>query len=151
MARMHSRRKGKSGSKKPIKKSVPTWLRYTAKEVEMLIVKLAKEGYSTSKIGIHLRDSYGIPDSSMITQKNITQVLKEKNLSGEVPEDLLALLKRVIAVRKHLENNKQDMTGKRGLQLTESKVRRLVKYYKNSGRLPKNWTYDLDKVKLMIE
>ena len=44
MARMHSRKKGKSGSRRPIKKTPQTWVRYKSKEAELLIVKLAKEG-----------------------------------------------------------------------------------------------------------
>ena len=43
MARMHSRKKGKHGSKKPAKKSTPSWTRYKPKEIEMLIAKLAKD------------------------------------------------------------------------------------------------------------
>jgi small subunit ribosomal protein S15 len=151
MARMHSRKKGKSGSKKPIKKTKPTWLRYTPKEVEVLIVKLAKEGNTTSTIGVHLRDNYGIPSAQLVTKKSITQILQEKKLIGDVPEDLIALIKSVLALKKHLEENKQDKTAKRGLQLTESKVRRLVKYYKKNGKLAADWKYDPDKIKLMIE
>ena len=44
MARMYSGKRGKSGSKKPLKKTAPSWVRLSAKEAEMLIVKMAKEG-----------------------------------------------------------------------------------------------------------
>ena len=44
MARMHSRSRGKSGSKKPLRKVMPVWLRYSHKEAELIIAKLAKEG-----------------------------------------------------------------------------------------------------------
>ena len=151
MARMHSRVKGKSGSTKPIKKSIPSWVRYKPKEVEMLIIKLAKENNSPSKIGVLLRDEYGIPDSKMVTKKKITSLLKEKELLGQIPEDLLALIRKSIMVRKHLEENRQDKPAKRGLQLTESKINRLVKYYKKSKRLPKDWKYDPSKARLYIE
>jgi len=39
----------------------------------------------------------------------------------------------------------------RGLQLTESKINKLVKYYKKSDRLSKDWKYDHKKVKLLAE
>ena len=52
MARMHSRDKGTSGSTSPSVKSIPSWHMYKAKEVELLIVKYAKEGNSASKIGL---------------------------------------------------------------------------------------------------
>ncbi|RJQ17089.1 30S ribosomal protein S15 [Candidatus Woesearchaeota archaeon] len=151
MARMHSRAKGKSGSKTMLKKALPTWVRYKPKEVELLIVKLAKENYTPSQIGIHLRDLYGIPDVELITKKKISQILKEKNALPDIPEDLLALIKKSIQVKKHLAENKQDATAKRGYQLTESKIRRLVKYYKLSGRLPADWKYDPEKAKLYTE
>ncbi|MFH1063585.1 MAG: 30S ribosomal protein S15 [Candidatus Woesearchaeota archaeon] len=151
MARMHSRKKGVSGSKKPIKKTVPTWIRYKAKEVEMLIAKMAKDGKTSSQIGMTLRDTYGIPDVKTIAGKRITKILNEKNLRPEVPEDLRALIKKAALVRKHMDENKQDMTALRGQQLTESKINRLVKYYKRTGRLPIGWKYDPKKASTYLE
>jgi len=62
MARMYSRRKGKSGSTKPTERKKKAWIKYSAKEVESLIEKLAKSGLTKSMIGLVLRDSYGIPE-----------------------------------------------------------------------------------------
>ncbi|RME53102.1 hypothetical protein D6783_02900, partial [Candidatus Woesearchaeota archaeon] len=106
MARMHSRAKGKSGSTKPAKPTKPVWLKYKAKEVELLIVKYAKEGLSASQIGTTLRDKYGIPSVKLVTGKSIGAILQEKNFAPEIPEDLLALMKRSVQIRKHLEQNK---------------------------------------------
>ncbi|PIN86425.1 30S ribosomal protein S15 [Candidatus Woesearchaeota archaeon CG10_big_fil_rev_8_21_14_0_10_44_13] len=150
MARMYSRRKGKSGSNKPIKKTA-IWVRYKPKEIEMLITKLAKEGKSASEIGLFLRDSYGIPNVKSITGKRITIMLKEKNLAKQLPEDLLSLIKKSIAVRKHLEENHKDMAALRGLQLTESKMRRLIKYYKKTKVLPVDWKFDAKSVRMYVE
>lgn len=151
MARRYSGRKGKSGSKKPLVAKVPTWVRYQSKEVELLIVKLSKEGKSPSHIGLILRDTYGIPSVKILTKKSITDILKGKNLLSTVPEDLMAMIKRNIVLRKHLGTNAKDMVAKRGVQLAESQIHRLVKYYKRSGRLPAEWTYDPDKIRLLIE
>jgi len=151
MARMYSRKKGKSGSTKPTNKSVPTWIRYKATEVEMLIGKMAKDGKSTSEIGIILRDSYGIPDVKLLTGKTITAILKEKKLTKELPEDLLNVIKKYIAITKHMEENKQDMPAKRGLSLAESRIRRLVKYYKAKGVLPADWKYDVKNIRMYVE
>ena len=71
MARMHSRKKGKSGSKKPVNKTY-TWMSYKPKEIELLVLKLAKEGKSASEAGIILRDTYGIPDIKSITKKSVS-------------------------------------------------------------------------------
>jgi len=148
---MYSRKKGKSGSTSPSKKTSPTWLKYKPKEVEILVVKYAKEGLTASKIGIHLRDQYGIPDVKLITKKTVGQILKEKKLQKELPEDLVALLKRRLVIEAHLKENHKDMTAKRGLQLTASKILRLTKYYKSTGAVSKDWKYDPARIKLFLE
>ena len=150
MARKYSGAKGKAGSKKPIKKTVPSWNRYSAKEAEMLVLKLQKEGQSPSQIGLHLRDVYGIPDIKVLCGKSITKILDDKKSLNPMPEDLLALIKKLIMIKKHLEENKQDKVALRGMQITESKIQRLIKYYKRTGRLAKDWTYDVSKAKLYV-
>jgi small subunit ribosomal protein S15 len=145
MARKYSRKHGKSGSKKPIKKSAPVWLRYKPTEVELLIVKLAKEGKSSSEIGIILRDTYGISDVRILCKKKITQILKEKKIASEVPDDLTALIRRSVAIRKHLELNHKDTTAKRGLILTESKIKALTKHYKKTSVLSSEWKFDPER------
>ncbi|MDD5331318.1 MAG: 30S ribosomal protein S15 [Candidatus Nanoarchaeia archaeon] len=150
MARMHSRAKGKSSSKKPSKKTKPVWMKRDTKEVEQLVVKLANKGETSSKIGIELRDSYGVPDVGLITGKKITKILEEHKLLKKLPEDMIALIKREILIAKHLENNKHDETAKRGLQLTISKIRRLMKYYKKVGKIPQDWKYDREQAKLIV-
>ena len=150
MARMHSRKKGNAGSKKPLKKAAPSWVRYQAKEVELLVAKVAKEGKTTSQIGLVLRDSYGVPDVRKTTGKRVAVILKEKNLKPQIPEDLMSLIKKSVTIKKHLEGMKHDMTAVRGFELTDSKIRRLVKYYKRENVLPQDWSYDPEKVKLII-
>jgi len=151
MARMYSRKKGKAGSTKPSRKKLPSWVRYKPKEVELLIVKLAKEGKTPSQIGMVLRDIYGIPLTSKITGKRIGKILEEKKLLGKLPEDLMALIKKSIAVRKHLEGNHKDESAQRGLILTESKIKRLVKYYKQTGKLAEEWKYEPKRIRFYIE
>jgi small subunit ribosomal protein S15 len=151
MGRMHSRAKGKSGSKKPFKKVVPGWLKYTAKEVELLVVKYAKEEMKTSIIGLHLRDQYGIPSVKGVTGKSISQILKEKKLEPELPEDLMALIRKSVLLTKHLDTNKKDYSSKRGLQLTNSKIKRLVKHYKATAKLPADWAYNPERFKMYAQ
>lgn len=150
MARMHSRARGKSGSTKPVKR-IPSWMRYKGKEVEKLIIKLAKSGQTASEIGTGLRDSYGIHNVRAIADKKISKILEENGLLKKLPEDLMALIKKFIELKKHLEKNKQDKTAKRGLQLTDSKIKRLVKYYNKSGKLPKDWKFEVENVKMYVE
>ncbi len=151
MARMYSRKRGKSGSKKPVNKTVPAWVPYKAKEVEMMIAKLAKEGKTPSMIGLILRDTYGIPDVQILCGKSITAILEEKKLKQDMPEDLVALIKRLAALMKHLENNKNDQAANRGMIITNSKIKRLVKYYKRTGKLDANWKFDSEKAGFFLE
>ena len=145
MARKYSRKHGKSGSKKPIKKTLPVWLRYKPNEVEILIVKLAKEEKSSSEIGIILRDTYGIPDVRILCKKKISQILIEKKTAPELPDDLTALIRKSVAIRKHTETNNKDETAKRGLTLTESKIKLLTTYYKKTGKLASEWKFDPER------
>jgi len=141
MARMHGRARGRSSSNRPLIEHKPTWLKYTSKEVEMLISKLAKEDNSASQIGIILRDSYGIPDVRLVTKKKISEILEAKKLRPELPDDMTALIAKAARVRKHLDILRKDTGALRGLQLTESKIRRLAAYHKKAARIPINWKY----------
>ena len=86
-----------------------------------------------------------------MTGKSISSILKENNLVGKLPEDLTNLIKKDIEIMKHLENNKKDMPSKRGLMLTESKIKKLAKYYKKEGKIPQNWVFSRENAKLLIE
>lgn len=151
MARKYSRARGKSGSKKPVEKNIATWVRYKPKEVEKLIIKLAKSGNRAGEIGLYLRDNYGIPSVRVITNKKITQILEENKLGKKIPEDLMNLIRKNISLRTHLEKNHHDMAAKRGLEITDSKIRRLVKYYKDKKRLPEDWKFHPEQIKLYEE
>lgn len=150
MARMYSRKRGKAGSTKPVKKTKPSWVTYNPKVVEQLVIKLAKSEQSPSMIGITLRDSYGIPDVKAVTGKKVTKILEDNKLALKMPENLTALIKRHITLMKHIEDNSRDKTAKRGEQLTESKINRLVKYYKKKKMLPADWKYSKAKAKLLV-
>jgi small subunit ribosomal protein S15 len=118
--------------------------------IEKIIVDLRKEGVSSAKIGLVLRDRYGVPDVKLVTGKRIGEIIKEKGLEGEIPEDLRNLILKALGLRKHLALNKNDLHNKRQMQLTESKVRRLVRYYVSSGKLPKGWVYKPDTAEILL-
>ncbi|HEX59048.1 MAG TPA: 30S ribosomal protein S15 [Methanomicrobia archaeon] len=150
MARIYARRRGKSGSKPPLRKKPPEWLQITPEEVEERVVELYKQGYSTSVIGMILRDTYGVPSVRLVTGKKITQILREHDLNPKIPEDLQNLIKKAVRLRKHIEVHKKDFHNKRALQLTESKIRRLVKYYKRKKVLPADWEYKPETAEVLL-
>ncbi len=150
MAKMHTRRKGKSSSKNPHRVKVQEWQKITREEVINIILDLWKQGLSTSKIGIVLRDKYGVGDVNLIIEQSITEVLRDNKIYPKIPEDLSNLMMKTIRLRKHLNKNKKDLHNKRSLQLTESKVRRLVKYYHRKDILPKEWNYKPETAEVML-
>lgn len=151
MARMHSRKKGQAGSRKPFKPSVSSWISRDPKEVEALVVKFSKAENSPSKVGMILRDSYGIPDVQVITKKKIVQILKDNKVAPKLPEDLRALISKYVSTTKHVEKNHKDEASIRGLHLTASKINRLAKYYKRKKMLPADWIFEPSKAKLLLE
>jgi small subunit ribosomal protein S15 len=124
-----------------VSKKPPAWFKYTPEEAEALIAKLAKEGNSPSSIGAILRDKYGVPLVKPVTGKNVTQLALASGQVAKVPEDLDYLFRRAQVLRKHLEKNRKDYANKRALATVESKVHRLVKYYKAQGKLQPDWEY----------
>ncbi len=150
MARMHSRKKGRSSSKRPPVKKPPEWFDKTPEWVVDKVVELARSGYPPSMIGIILRDQYGIPLVKPIVGKKVTQIMKEHGLTSTLPEDLTNLIRRALRIRRHLEEHRNDLHSRRGLQLIESKINRLVKYYKERRVLPPDWKYDPEKAALFV-
>jgi small subunit ribosomal protein S15 len=151
MAKMHARRRGKAGSKRPMVTENPEWVPVPPEEITQLVLKYGKEGMPAAKIGMILRDQYAIPDVRLATGKTILQTLTENNIAPKLPDDLVALMKRAIELNVHVVANKKDMANKRGLQLIEAKIRRLVKYYKRESILPADWEYSLKNAELLIE
>ena len=119
-------------------------------EIEKIVVKLANEGKSSANIGLILRDQYGIPDIKKVTKKNISQIMRDNEAYPPLPEDLIDLMRRATSVRKHLESHKRDKHSRRGLNLIESKINRLTKYYKRKKLIPRDWKYEPEKAKIIV-
>jgi small subunit ribosomal protein S15 len=118
--------------KKMEEKGKPSWLKRDTAEIEALVVKFAKQGLSSEKIGLMIRDMYGIPKSNLFSG-DITKILKKAGINQEV-QDLSNLKKRAEQLEKHLAANKQDKVAKRSLHITKDKITNLSKYH-NKGIL----------------
>jgi small subunit ribosomal protein S15 len=151
MSRMHSSKRGASGSKRPLVTESPGWVQQTPDEVKDMIMKMAGEGMSMAKIGLVLRDQYAVPNVRLLTGQSIKEILEEKGVKPELPEDLQALMKRAVAMSGHVRKNRKDLHNLRGRQLLESKIRRLVKYYKREGIISETWNYSLETAALEVE
>ncbi|KAH0595546.1 hypothetical protein MHUMG1_06721 [Metarhizium humberi] len=142
MGRLHSKGKGISASAIPYSRAAPAWLKTTPEQVVEQICKLARKGATPSQIGVILRDSHGVAQVKIVTGNRILRILKSNGLAPELPEDLYMLIKKAVAVRKHLERNRKDKDSKFRLILIESRIHRLARYYKTVGVLPPTWKYE---------
>jgi ribosomal protein S15P/S13E len=127
------------------------WIDYKPHEIEEVIVNLANAGSTPSEIGMALRDQYGIPNVAKVTGEKLEKILEKHKLSGDVPRDLLNLIKKSVQLENHLQKNKKDFTAKRGYIITVSKIRKLVNYYHKSGKLSKDWRYTPERAALLIK
>lgn len=141
MARMHARRKGKSGSRRPLTTKSPEWVPLEPDEIEETVTRLAGQGKASAEIGLILRDQYAVPNVRLATGKTITEVMRARGTKFEMPEDLSNLMRRAVELQAHLRTHPKDNANKRGLQLMESRIRRLAKYYQGEGVLPPTWDY----------
>ncbi len=144
---MHTRRRGSSGSDKPVAADDPEWSDVDAEDIESRVVELAEQGHEPAVIGLKLRDEgvkgTPIPDVKLATGKKVTEILEENDAAGDLPSDLRNLMERAVNLREHMAENQQDHQNKRALQNTESKIRRLVDYYRGD-QLDEDFVYDYE-------
>ena len=154
MARMHTRRRGSSGSDRPATDENPEWSDVDAEDIESRVVELAEDGHDPSVIGITLRDEgvkgVPVPDVKLATGKKITEILEEHDADPDLPEDLRNLMARAIRLREHMTENGQDYQNKRALQNTESKIRRLVNYYRGD-KVDETFNYTYENAVELLE
>merc|ERR1712127_554944 len=110
MGRMYSSGKGIARRCLPFRKAPPSWVQLSTNDLCEQIIKLARKGSTPSQIGVTLRDSYGIPQVKSVTGSKVLRILKKNGLAPSVPEDLYMLIKKAIAVRKHLESSARTET-----------------------------------------
>ena len=149
---MYKSRKGQSGSTRPHVTDAPEWSNTDKEAVQSLVLDLAKSGMSTAEIGTVLRDKHAVPNARLVLGKRIGQFLAENDMMGAYPEDMMNLMRQAVAIINHLgSGNHKDIHNKRALEITESKIRRLASYYIGENRLPSDWQYKRDELRLMVE
>lgn len=151
MARLHSKKKGKSGTKRPKSKAAPEWTGMKPAEIKETVLKMARENTPPAKIGLVLRDQYGVPNLRASLGMTIKEFLVKEKAASEYPEDLLNLIKKAVRMTGHMKASKNDVANKVKLGHVESKINRLVKYYSERGELPAGWKYDREKAALLVK
>lgn len=101
-------------------------------------------------IGIILRDSHGVAQVRFVSGNKILRIMKALGLKPDIPEDLYYLIKKAVAIRKHLERNRKDVDGKFRLILVESRIHRLARFYKTKSVLPPTWKYESSTASALV-
>lgn len=151
MARLHSKKKGKSGTKRPKSRTAPEWPQLKKAEISEVILKMAREGVPPAKIGLTLRDQYAVANLRAQLGMTLTQFLRAEKAAPEYPEDLINLIKKAVRLSGHLKTAKNDTHNTVKLGHVESKIHRLVKYYSSKGMIPADWRYDREKAALLVK
>ena len=153
MARLHTKRHGKSKSRKPIlgSGSVIEGAENDKDKIVKYAVEYAKQGLPPALIGEKLKKDHSVPYINHMLGKKLEAVLKENGIQESVPYDMLALMKKAVKLRKHLEKNKQDVSNTVRLGRIEAKIWRLTKYYIKSGKLPDGWRYNPKQAELLVK
>lgn len=110
---------------KKYKNEKPLWLKYTEGEVKQIIIKLANKGMTAEKIGLALRDQYGIQRVKIYNLK-IKKVLDEKNLFQE--PTIKNLEKKSENLATHMNHHKHDQVGKRSQTITKANLKKRQDY-----------------------
>jgi small subunit ribosomal protein S15 len=132
----------------------PEWSDVDEEAIEDRIVELAQQGHDPSQIGLRLRDEgvrgTPVPDVKLATGKKVTEILEDHDAAPEIPEDLRNLMEQAVRLREHMEDNPTDHQNKRALQNTESKIRRLVDYYRGD-ELDEDFAYSHETATRLLE
>ncbi len=141
----------RKGSQAPIRDEAPEWLGMLPREIEKKVGEMAKDGVQPAKIGLVLRDSFGVPDVKQATGKSISTIIQESGFAPSIPQELTNLINRAINLQEHLKGNRQDLHNRRGLELIEARIRKLAKYYQKRGELATTWKYTRDGARLLVD
>jgi len=105
-------------------KQKPEWVKMKPAEVEKIIVDLANQNNSPEKIGLILRDQFGIPKAKVFGKK-INQVLKENKV--KIKADHERFSEKIENIEDHISSNKHDYTAKKALSKKLWAVSRMQK------------------------
>ena len=106
--------------------------------IESRIHRIARYYKTARQLPPHWR----YESATVLTDSYSIQSTYHAGLAPSLPEDLYHLIKKAVAVRKHLERNRNDKDSKFRLILIESRIHRIARYYKTARQLPPNWRYE---------
>lgn len=94
------------------KTSKPSWVKMSQKETEKIIIELAEKGETPSKIGMILRDKYGVPKVKQLGKK-VTKILDENKVKYKTEKEISQ--GKIETLKSHIGKNKHDHPASRAL------------------------------------
>lgn len=94
-------------------------------DIEAIVIDLAKKGESTSKIGIILKEKYGVEKMKLLGKK-ISKILKDNKIKYD--NDLDFVNNKIKALETHYAKNHQDKRAEREIVKYISLKKRLGSY-----------------------
>jgi len=88
------------------------WIKIKPAELEKIVIGLYKEGNTLAKIGLVLRDKYGIPKAKLLGKK-IKKILQDAKVKLRSEADVINT--KIGTLNKHIEKNKHDQPAKKKL------------------------------------
>lgn len=82
-----------------------SWVKIKPEELEKIIIGLAKQGDTPAKIGIVLRDKYGIPKAKILG-KRITKILENSGVEYKSERQIIG--EKAEKLKVHKEKHKHD-------------------------------------------
>ena len=107
------------------KKEKPKWLKISEAELKKIIAELVKTEEQPAKIGLILRDKYGIP-TTKVYGKKLVAYLKEAGLTTNI--EVKNAEKKFERMKEHLKNNITDRRTKHKFQKAQSRMNIIKKY-----------------------
>jgi len=105
-------KKKEENAEEDAKISKPSWVKMKPAELEKLVVELARKGEGPAKIGLILRDKYGVPKARVFGKK-IGQILRENKINYKSDSEIVN--DRVENLKRHIIKNKRDYPASRAL------------------------------------
>lgn len=95
---------------KEIKKT--DWIKIKPAELEKIVLDLHQKGETPARIGLTLRDKYGIPKAKLLG-KRIAEILVNAKMTP--PSEKSSIQARIDCLNRHIEKNKHDQSAKKKL------------------------------------
>ncbi len=94
------------------KSARPSWVKMKPAELEKIVVELGKKGEAPAKIGLILRDKYGVPKAKVLG-KRIVEILRDNGIAPKTDEVIMN--EKIQNLKSHAGKNKHDHSATRAL------------------------------------